>query len=183
MSGRTAGPRPPLLIAFAGLPGSGKSSLARRLAAERAAAYLRIDSIEQALRESGMLANEVGPAGYVAAYALALDNLRLGLDVVADSVNPLPVTRAAWRETAAAAGAELLEVEIHCSDPAEHRRRIEGRRSDIAGLVQPRWEQVLARDYAPWDRSRIRLDTAGCTIVRSLQELRRRIAACDLSDA
>jgi predicted kinase len=34
-----------------------------------------------------------GPEGYVVGYQMAPDNLRLGLDVVADSVNPLQVTR------------------------------------------------------------------------------------------
>jgi len=39
------------LIIFAGLPGSGKSTLAAKLASRLAAAYLRIDTIEQGLRD------------------------------------------------------------------------------------------------------------------------------------
>jgi len=42
-----------MLIVFAGLPASGKSSIARVLAQELGAVWLRIDSIEQAIRESG----------------------------------------------------------------------------------------------------------------------------------
>jgi predicted kinase len=42
-----------MLIVFAGLPASGKSSIARALAQEIGAVWLRIDSIEQAIRESG----------------------------------------------------------------------------------------------------------------------------------
>jgi predicted kinase len=41
-----------MLIVFAGLPASGKSSIARALALELGAVWLRIDSIEQAIRES-----------------------------------------------------------------------------------------------------------------------------------
>jgi predicted kinase len=41
----------PTLYIFSGLPGSGKSSLAKLLACERHAVYLRIDTIEQGLRE------------------------------------------------------------------------------------------------------------------------------------
>jgi len=74
------------LIVFAGLPGSGKSSIARGLAEELGAVWLRIDSIEQAIRESGVAPGSVDDAGYRAGYAVAEDNLRLGRDVVGDSV-------------------------------------------------------------------------------------------------
>ena len=42
-----------MLYIFAGLPGTGKSTLATHLAAERKAVLLRIDSIEQAARDGG----------------------------------------------------------------------------------------------------------------------------------
>ncbi|HEY6734138.1 MAG TPA: AAA family ATPase, partial [Roseiarcus sp.] len=41
-----------MLIVFAGLPGTGKSSVARELAGKLDAVWLRIDSIEQAIRDS-----------------------------------------------------------------------------------------------------------------------------------
>ena len=66
------------LIVFAGLPGSGKSSIARALAKKLGAVWLRVDSIEQAIRESVLAPGSVEDAGYRAAYAVAEDNLRLG---------------------------------------------------------------------------------------------------------
>lgn len=155
-----------LLIAFAGLPGTGKTTLARRLARQLGAVYLRIDTIEQAIRDAGVLQGEVGPAGYLAAYGLAAENLRLGRSVVADSVNPLQITRESWREVAAAATARLVEIEVVCSDAAEHRRRVETRRrepgpEDIEGLTQPAWQEVVDRAYEPWDRPPLVVDTAG----------------------
>jgi N-acetylglutamate synthase-like GNAT family acetyltransferase len=42
------------LIVFGGLSGSGKPSIARELARDTGAMWLRIDSIEQAIRESGI---------------------------------------------------------------------------------------------------------------------------------
>lgn len=58
----------------------------------------------------------------------------------------------------------MIEIEVCCSDAAEHRRRVEARRADIEGLALPDWTRVLARDYAPWDRPPLRVDTAGRTV-------------------
>ena len=68
--------------------------------------------------------------GYMVLYALAEDNLKLGLPVVADCVNPLPVTREAWHDVAQNGGSECLDVEVICSDVAEHQRRVEVRHDD-----------------------------------------------------
>lgn len=150
----------PNLIVFAGLPGTGKSSVARRVAQATGALWLRIDSIEQALREFGAVQDFPGDAGYRIAYALAEDNLRLGHDVVGDSVNPWMLTRNAWQEVGKRAGAEVVEVETVCSDKVEHRRRVEARESDVAGLSLPSWQAVQERDYHPWDRDHLTIDTS-----------------------
>jgi predicted kinase len=160
----------PRLIVFAGLPGSGKTSIARDLAAQLDAVYLRIDSIEQALRETG--ASTLDDAGYRIAYAIAADNLRLGRTVVADSVNPIALTRDAWRGVASRTGTDALEVEVVCSDAAEHRRRVETRTSDIAGHTLPTWDEVTARRYEPWDRARIVIDTAGRSVEACVRDVR-----------
>ncbi len=164
-----------VLIVMSGLPGTGKSTLARALAADVGAVQLRIDVIEQAIVRSG-LAAKPGPAGYYVGYALAEDLLRQGHQVVADSVNPLPVTRAAWRAVAQRTAVACVEVEVVCSDPDEHRARVTGRRPDIPDLRLPTWAQVQDRDYQPWDRDRIVVDTAGRDVARSLADLQLRIA-------
>jgi predicted kinase len=166
-----------LLIVFGGLPATGKSTLARAIAAERQAAYLRVDTIEQALRGLDVLAGQVGPAGYLVAYAVAAENLRLGRAVVADSVNALVVTREAWRDVAAAASVAIVEIELVCSDPVEHRRRIEMRTNDVPGLVLPTWQQVRERAYDAWDRPHLVLDTAGRSPETTLSELRAGLAS------
>ena len=165
-----------MLIVFAGLPGTGKTTLARLIAGQMRATFLRIDTIEQAIRASGVLAGEVGPSGYLVGYALAEANLVLGQDVVADSVNPLAITREAWRQAAANASVPCIEIEVVCSDPAEHRRRVETRVTDVAGLQLPSWEAVQRRDYEPWDRPRLVVDTAGRSVAETLAELQERIA-------
>lgn len=145
------------LVVFGGLPGVGKTTIAGRLAAETGAVFLRIDVIEMALHDEGV---EVEGQGYAVAYALAESNLRLGLSVVADSVNPIALTRDAWRAVATRAGAKLVEVEVICSDAAEHRRRVEGRVSDLVGFVPPTWDEVVGRDYQARDDDRLVIDTA-----------------------
>lgn len=153
-----------MLIVFGGLPGTGKTEIARELASRLGAVYLRIDSIEQAIRDFGGLARPLDDAGYRVAYALAADNLRIGRTVVADSVNPLSVTRDAWIDVARRACAPAVEVEVRCSDEAEHRRRVETRVTDIPGLALPDWEHVLSREYHPWTRDHIVIDTAGRSV-------------------
>src|ERR1700722_5837077 len=110
-----------MLIVFGGLPGVGKSAIAAEVARRLVAAYLRIDVIEVAMTRGLGLTKEgdIGEAGYIVAYDLARSNLALGVPVVADSVNPIEVTRAAWRAVAADTGAPSLEVELVCSDLAE----------------------------------------------------------------
>lgn len=151
---------PRVLISVGGLPATGKTTLGRAVARELGGVHLRVDTIEQAVVRSGLAAHPVGPVGYAVGYALAEEQLGQGLTVVAESVNPLAVTRDAWRDVALRAGARLLEVETVCSDRAEHRRRAVERTVDIPDLPLPTWEEITGRSYEPWDRDRLVVDTA-----------------------
>jgi predicted kinase len=149
-----------MLIAFSGLPGTGKTTISRQLAARLAAVYIRVDTIEQAIRNAGVLAQDVGTAGYNVAIALAETNLGLGLVVIVDSVNPVAESRAAFRAIAKKNGKRLTDVEIICSDKAEHRRRVETRTTDIPGHMLPSWDAVQTHDYEPWLTPRLLIDTS-----------------------
>ncbi|EJZ21787.1 hypothetical protein RCCGEPOP_08150, partial [Rhizobium sp. Pop5] len=139
-----------MLIIFGGLPGSGKTTVARALAGRLGGVHVRVDTIEQAIRASGDPSRDVGPAGYVVAYGVAEDNLTLGRLVIADSVNPLEITRDAWLAVAARSKVRAVEVEVICSDKIEHRRRVETRKTDVEGLVKPTWQEVADRVYDDW---------------------------------
>jgi predicted kinase len=148
------------LIALAGLPGAGKSSIARHLARRSGAIWLRIDSMDQAIRSSGIAPSDLFDWSYRAAQAIAADNLALGLDVIADCVNDCQEAREGWEAAAQRTGADIRWLEVVCSDAVEHRRRIETRSTDIAGLTLPDWDAVANRAYDPWNRDRLVIDTA-----------------------
>ena len=160
-----------LLIVIGGRPGTGKTALARGLARALDAVHLRVDTIEQALRSATIGSAVLGAAGYVVAYGVAADNLALGRTVVADAVNPRASIRAAWRDVARRAAVALVEVEVVCSDAAEHGRRVESRRADIPGLLLPTWDEVQARTYERWDGEHVLIDTAHRPVERSVTEL------------
>lgn len=151
----------PLLVVFAGLPGSGKSVLSRGVADAIGATYLRIDSIESAIVATLMPFKD-NPVGYVVAERVAADQLVAGRDVVADAVNGIAVARAGWADLAARTGARLRFVEVRCSDVAEHRRRVESRQPEMPGHGVPTWEQVRRRRYEPWPDAP---DTPGSPLV------------------
>jgi len=162
-----------VLISLGGPPGVGKSTIASGLARQIHALHLRIDSIEQAIRDSAIIppSREVDDAGYRAAYAVAADNLRLGHIVIADCVNPVALTRNAWREVAKAAGVDLVAVEIVCSDRAEHQRRVETRVATVRGLTLPTWPEVVGREYEAWEGTHMVIDTAQTSVEQAVLAL------------
>jgi predicted kinase len=158
---------------MSGLPATGKSTLAKLVAKEYNATYLRIDTIEQGLRD--LCHFDVQGEGYRLAYRIAADNLQLGQNVVSDSCNPINLTRHEWEEIAEQSGSEFVNIEIVCSDKTEHRRRVEKRENDVKGIVLPTWQEVENREYHPWESDRIRIDTANQSIDASFQELNAKI--------
>ena len=157
-----------MLIALGGLPGVGKSTIATSLARRIGAVHLRIDTIEQAVRNAGLKVS--GPEGYLVARNLAEDNLRIDQSVIVDSVNPIAITRNYWHATAALLATDLVEIEVVCSDERQHRQRVESRVSDIRGLVLPTWQQVLDRRYEPWTTAHV-VDTSGRTLEETLSQV------------
>ncbi|GAB6145865.1 AAA family ATPase [Desulfocicer niacini] len=159
----------PKLYIFSGLPGSGKSTLAQELSKLLGFVYLRIDTIEQELRK--LYNFKVEGEGYRLSYKIAQDNLRLGTSVIADSCNPIELTRTEWNDVAKKSNVAFTNIEIVCSTLSEHKFRVENRASEIEGLTLPTWKEVVNREYHPWGRERLVIDTAGKTKAESFQEL------------
>jgi len=150
----------PRLVVFAGLPGSGKTVLARTVADRLGATFLRVDTLESAVAATLAPVGD-SPVGYVAAARVAEDQLGAGRDVVVDAVNAVEAAREGWRLLATRHGARLRFVEVVCSDPDEHRRRVEDRTGDWPGHAVPTWAAVSSAGWEPFEDERLLVDNVG----------------------
>ena len=147
---------------MAGLPASGKSTVATATARLLGCAVVSVDPIEAAMWGAGIDHDQpTGIAAYGVAEAVAREQLRLGQDVIVDAVNDVEPARQQWRNLAKEMGTSLLFVEVTCADEDEHRRRLHTRRRGIAGFPEPSWDAVMARreGFDGWTDSRLRLDS------------------------
>jgi predicted kinase len=151
-----------VIVAMAGLPGSGKSALASELARALGCALLSVDPVEAALWRSGVDRDQpTGLAAYVVVDALAAEQLALGASVVVDAVNAEEPAREQWRQLAVRTGVELRFIEVRCPDATEHRRRLEQRQRRLRDFREPTWDDVLARaaGSADWTDDRLVIDS------------------------
>jgi predicted kinase len=151
-----------VLVVVAGLPGAGKSALANDLGRVLVVAVLSVDPVEAAMWRAGVAHDQpTGLAAYLVVEALAAEQLSLGHDVIVDAVNDVEPARDQWRQLARRAATQLCFVEVRCSDPHEHRRRLESRHRDIEGFPEPTWGAVEARraGFDAWPDDRLTLDS------------------------
>jgi predicted kinase len=153
-----------VLIVMAGLPGSGKSAVADGVGGALNVPVVSVDPIEAAMYRAGIdRAQPTGLAAYVVAEAIARGILALGQSVIVDAVNAVEPARQMWRDLAASQRVVLRWIEVMCSDPDVHRRRLESRSRGDGALSEPTWEDVQTRrgEYALWTEDRLTLDTTG----------------------
>jgi predicted kinase len=159
----------PVLYIFSGLPASVKTTLSPLLAVRLGNTHLRIDTIEQGLRDLAQFEPE--GKGYRLAYRIARDNLNLGQSLIADSCNPIALTRREWEQVAIEAGAASVNIEVICSDAKIHSERAETRDVDIPDIVLPDWLATQERHYEAWSVPRIVIDTADQNVEASFEML------------
>lgn len=152
---------PTKLILTSGLPGSGKSTVAAHLSSALSLPVVSIDPIEAAMWRAGIPHDMTGIAAYEVARAVAEENVKLGISIIVDAVNPVEAARAMWRSLTQEQGATLLIIECVCSDTRLHRQRIEQRQRNIPGMAEVTWERVeeRRREYEPLADHRLILDT------------------------
>jgi predicted kinase len=159
----------PLLYIFSGLPGTGKSTLAKNIARILGVVYIRIDTLEQGMKD--LCHFKVQSEGYRLAYKIAGDNLKVGNSVISDQCNPLNLTRQEWKDVALKNNCKYINIEVICSDITDHKNRIKNRESQIENLKLPPWDEIIAMEYEPWEEDRIIIDTADKTIEDCTKEL------------
>jgi predicted kinase len=152
-----------VLLVISGLPGTGKSAVARALALELDAVHLSIDEVEDAMLGAGLPRDRTtGVAAYEAVRAAAEQNLTLGRLVIVDAVNDSVPARHTWINAAEATGTVLFSVVLNPPPDSEHRRRLANRTRGHAHVPEPTWEEVQARAAScePWHDGGLFVDSA-----------------------
>jgi predicted kinase len=150
------------VIVVSGLPGSGKSTVAEGIAQKLSLPIFSVDPIESSIIQSGFKRGfETGLAAYLVAEALATEQLKLGISIIIDAVNPVQEARDMWKKLADNHKAQLVIIECTL-DKDIHKQRIDARVRNIAGLPEVTWQDVEARrtEYLQWHEERLSLDTS-----------------------
>lgn len=142
-----------MLIATAGLPGSGKSTIAAQIGAALKCAVVSVDPIESAIVAAGIDPDQpTGLAAYLVAETIAESVLSSGQTIIVDAVNAVEPARHQWIALAERQQVELRFIEVQCLDVDVHQARLEARVSKLphpAEATSYAVEQSL-EEYAAW---------------------------------
>lgn len=147
-----------MLVIFTGLPGTGKSTLARRVAETLSLPYFSKDSFEARLFEDGFT-----EGNSIHGYHLLLDAARLQLSLsvgaVVDAVFPLPGFRQELFDMARDHQTDCKIIHTLCSDDDLHRQRLADRPVTVP-WSPPDWDEVLRlrEMYTEWSQPVLRVD-------------------------
>jgi len=143
-----------VLIVFAGVPGSGNSTVCERVGAALDIPVFAIDWLLGALTPFGMRHRpDLMSVGGELLTALAYRELAAGRSAILDSTSEGPNSRARWASLAAAAGAAFIPVVCACTDEALHRERVEWLVRGIPGWADAGdWANASAwlAAFPPW---------------------------------
>ena len=150
----------PTLILFAGMPGSGKTTLARLVAQKLHIPSFAKDRVQRVLRDHN-LADEASGDGYYIILDLADEQLALGMSVILDATFPLDHFRMVASEIAARHKANFCAVYCYCSDDNVWKRRMNHRVHYVPGWRPVGWDDVerMRGYYQPWRQNALSADS------------------------
>jgi DegV family protein with EDD domain len=154
----------PVLVMLSGLPGSGKSHLAREIVARHPLAVLNSDALRRTLVKRPTYSQAESARLFTAVHALIEDLLRRGVLVLLDATNLKEAHRRPLREIAERTGARLLVVEVTAAEDVI-RQRLTARRAredpaDISEATQEVYE-MMREEAEPVDGPHIVVDADG----------------------
>jgi predicted kinase len=142
-----------MLIAMAGLPGAGKSTIAQVIGSRLGASVVSVDPLESAILKAGIDSGQpTGLAAYLVAETIAESVLVSGHDVIVDAVNAVDPAREQWVNLAQRQGVKLRFIEVSCPDPEIHRQRLANRERKFSrptAVIRHAVEQSL-EEYSTW---------------------------------
>jgi predicted kinase len=142
-----------MLIAMAGLPGAGKSTIAEILGHRLGFPVVSVDPIESAILSAGIETDQpTGLAAYLVAEAIADAALANGVSIIVDAVNAVDPAREQWVALAEKHHEKLRFLEVVCSDIGVHKERLASRDRNLAHIPDPTWHAVEQSldEYSDW---------------------------------
>jgi predicted kinase len=150
----------PTLILFAGMPGGGKTTLARMISRRLHIPVFAKDRVQRVLRDHN-LADASSGDGYYIILDMADEQLGLGLSCILDATFPLDHFRLVASETAIRHKARFAAIYCYCSDERVWRERMRDRVQYVPGWKPVGWEDVLRMReyYQPWNDNALFVDS------------------------
>lgn len=159
-----------MLVLVCGLPGTGKSTIARNLASRMNAAILRTDSVRKELIEKPEYSDEEKELVYRTTLLIAKYLLSAGKSVIIDGTFYKKSLRARAYEVAEKTGSALEIIECTCPEDVIIKRM--KRRKGREALSDADYEvyRKIKEEFEPIERKHVVIDTSK-NLEQNLREL------------